>query len=40
MVLSGADRAIELLSDPEVIKNLGEAVALWKKRRNKGKEAQ
>ena len=35
---SGADRVLELLADPEVLANLGEAVELWQKK-NTNKEA-
>ena len=38
MASSGADRVLELLADPAVMKNLGEAVELWKKK-NGNKEA-
>ncbi len=34
MAQSNIDRVIELLSDPEVMKNLGEAVSLWEKSKN------
>lgn len=32
--MSGVDRVIELLADPEVIKRLGEAVELYNRLRN------